>query len=419
MARDIEHIAAWFVKVYENNTAGLIDCWQKVLLITRENTQEGFQLSQGEHYKLPLPASLNTSSLAPHCFVHHSSCPILLNGMDSRATAELTCVLVNSLVCNFSAALSPNNVVQRVIAETSTKEFSGHVVVLGASNARNLVPYLAARGFSVTDLTIPSWVASESNIESLISKLKTTTIPPGAAIVIDLLSNSTYRYEQFDGTLALPYKEGGVLSPSRGYNGMLRLKFQADFGAATANTPLMSKCGKNNLPPPMPRYLTRGCCGNPGHSTNITGDEYAFNLLNKITNLRGIQKSELLKMGVKNFWLLDGVAALTGFEPKQNKPGPKECAAAAKKFMAADHVHFNRFGYENIVQVVFVTIRGLFNGTLTKSEQTVAAASAAGFTPKKPTYFWRGFFSPIGVPGLPQKNNTHGKSSRHHPYARR
>jgi hypothetical protein len=75
--------------------------------------------------------------------------------MDSRATAELTCVLVNSLVCNFSAALSPNNVVQRVIAETNTKEFSGHVVVLGASNARNLVPYLAARGFSVTDLTFP------------------------------------------------------------------------------------------------------------------------------------------------------------------------------------------------------------------------------------------------------------------------
>jgi hypothetical protein len=65
MGRDIEHIAAWFVKVYENNTAGLIECWQKVLLITRENTQEGFQLSQGEHYKLPLPASLSTSSLTP------------------------------------------------------------------------------------------------------------------------------------------------------------------------------------------------------------------------------------------------------------------------------------------------------------------------------------------------------------------
>jgi hypothetical protein len=31
MARDIEHIAAWFVKVYENNTAGLIECWPKSL----------------------------------------------------------------------------------------------------------------------------------------------------------------------------------------------------------------------------------------------------------------------------------------------------------------------------------------------------------------------------------------------------
>jgi hypothetical protein len=334
--------------------------------------------------------------------------------MDSRATAELTCVLVNSLVCNFSAALSPNSVVQRVIAETSTKEFSGHVVVLGASNARNLVPYLAGRGFSVTDLTIPGWVASESNIESLISKLKTTTIPPGAAIVIDLLSNSTYRYEQFDGTLALPYKEGG----SYHLPGDITVCSDSNFKRILGQLqPILLSCQNvvKIILPPMPRYLTGGCCGNPSHSTNITGDDFAFNLLNKITNLRGIQKSELLKMGVKNFWLLDGVAALIGFEPKQNKPGAKECAAAAKKFMAADHVHFNRYGYENIVQVVFVTIRGLFNGSLAKSEQTVAA----GFIPKKPTYFWRGFVSPVGVPGLPQKNTSHGKSSRHHPYARR
>jgi hypothetical protein len=232
-----------------------------------------------------------------------------------------------------------------------------------------------------------------------------------------LLSNSTYRYEQFDGTLALPYKEGGW---SYHLPGDITVCSDSNFKRILGQLqPILLSCQNvvKIIFPPMPRYLNGGCCGNPGHSTNISGDDFAFNLLNKITNLRGIQKSELLKMGVKNFWLLGGVDALTGLEPKQNKPGLKECAAAAKKFLAADHVHFNRYGYKNIVQVVFVTIRGLFNGTLTKSEQT--AASAAGVIPKKPTYFWRGFVSPIGVPGLPQKNTPHGKSSRHHPYARR
>jgi hypothetical protein len=417
MARDIEHISAWFIKVYANNVAGLIDCWQKVLLITRGNTEDGFQLSQGEHYKLPLPASLNTSSLSPHCFVHNSSCPILLHGMDSRTTLELVRVLINSLCSNFSAALSPNLVVQRALAENNTKDFSGQVVVMGASNARNLVSYLSARGFSVTDLTVPGWVASESNIESLISKLKSVTIPPGAAVIIDLLSNSTYRYEQFDGTLALPYKEGG----SYHLQGDITVCSDANFKRILSLLqPILLSCQNvvKIIFPPMPRYATGGCCGNPKHSTNTAEDDFAVNLLNKIQNLRGIQKSELLKMGVKNFWLLDGIASVLGFEPKQTKPGPKECAASVKKIMAGDNVHFNRYGYENIAQSVFVSIRGLFNGTLAKSDQ-ITASSVSGPSLKKPTYFWRGFVSPVGVQGPISKSghsSAGSKSYRHHPY---
>jgi hypothetical protein len=103
MARDIEHIAAWFLKVYANNTTGLAESWHTLLQITRGNTREGFVLSQEETFKLPLPTSLTTSSLSPHCFVHNSSCPILLNGLNARETAELVRVLSNSLCSNFSA----------------------------------------------------------------------------------------------------------------------------------------------------------------------------------------------------------------------------------------------------------------------------------------------------------------------------
>jgi hypothetical protein len=337
--------------------------------------------------------------------------------MDTRTTLELVRVLVNSLCSNFSATLNPDSLVQRELADENTKEFSGHVVVLGASNARALVSYLTARGISVTDLTIPGWVASESNIESLISKLKSVTIPPGSAVMIDLLSNSTYRYEQFDGTLALPYKEGGSYHLPGDITVCTDATFKRIIGLLQ---PILLSCQNvvKVIFPPMPRYVSGGCCGNPSHSTNIADDDFAANLLNKIQNLRGIQKAELLKMGVRNFWLLDGVASLLGFEPKQNRPGPKECAASATRVMSNDNVHFNRYGYENLTQGVYSAIRGVFNGTLTKSDK-IATSAVSGSCSKKPTFFWRGFVSPVGVPGPVSRNVPPNKAHRHHPYAKK
>jgi hypothetical protein len=287
-------------------------------------------------------------------------------------------------------------------------------VVLGASNARNLVPFLQGRGFSVTDLTVPGWVASDSNIESLISKLKELSIPNSSAVVIDLLSNSTYRYEQFDGSLALPYKEGG------GYHmpGSITVCSESNFKRIMSQLqPILLSCQTTVkiILPPMPRYVGGGCCGNPTHSTNVGTDDHAATILSKIANLRAVQKEELLKMGAKNFWLLDGVASILGYEPKRDRPSTKQCADKVKIVIGRDNVHFTREGYENIAQCIFVSILGMFKGTLTKSERT-SAVNISGTGLKKPTFFWRGFASPVGAPGLPE-NSSH-KTARFHPYKR-
>jgi hypothetical protein len=185
MARDLEQLAAWVLKVYSNNIDGLSDCWRAVMQATRAHSQEGNLLSQGEHYKLPLPTGLLASSLAPHCYTYSSSCPILLHDLSPRATEELVWVLSLSLSSNFSAAICPDNLVQRGTLGGDTKPFSNHIVVLGASNARNLCPYLEGCGFSVTNLAVQGWVASEKNITALITKLQAITVPSGAAIIID------------------------------------------------------------------------------------------------------------------------------------------------------------------------------------------------------------------------------------------
>jgi hypothetical protein len=81
-------------------------------------------------------------------------------------------------------------------------------VVLGASNAKRLVPALVKNGFTVTDLSRPGWIATDDNIAALITELQKLDIPPGFGVVMDLLGNATYRFEQFDGSTAMPFKEG-------------------------------------------------------------------------------------------------------------------------------------------------------------------------------------------------------------------
>jgi hypothetical protein len=142
MARVIEQLAAWLLKVYSNNIDGLSNCWKAVMAATRSHSQEGTTLSQGEHYKLPLPPSLSTSSLAPHCYTYGSSCPILHHGMSQRATEELVWVLSVALSCNFSAAILIDYIIKREPKVVDTNPFSHNVVVLGASDARNLCSFL-------------------------------------------------------------------------------------------------------------------------------------------------------------------------------------------------------------------------------------------------------------------------------------
>jgi hypothetical protein len=56
--------------------------------------------------------------------------------------------------------------------------------------------------------SIPGWIATQENIDILIARLSELKGITNFSVVLDLHSNSTCRYMQFDGTQALPVKEG-------------------------------------------------------------------------------------------------------------------------------------------------------------------------------------------------------------------
>jgi hypothetical protein len=417
--RELEKLAAWVIRTYNNKTEGLTESWELLLRTVQGHGIGGKLLQAEEIVCVPMPATCSSSTLRPHCFRFPSSCPILLNGFDPRALQDLACVLVADLNRKFSVPVNPELLVKgETVNNKDTKSFSNHLVVLGASNAKRLVPVLKSCGFSLTDLSRPGWMATEENVTALIEELKSLnsaqTIPLGAGIVLDLLGNVSYRYEQFDGSTALLYKEGYwyhfagkiPVCPEQNYKYILNLLAPIFLSAQDSLKVVF---------PPMPRHLETPCCGNPSHSTNVKDEGHSLTLLDKITGLRNTLKIFLLERGVKNFWLLDGIAAVQGIPPPEKKGSNRDSIPDVLPHLSADGVHLTDSGYRHVATTVIKTFIQLRDGKIVKL--TTADSVSAVLAPRKDTHYWRGFVSPVGCPG---NNSTQSKLSAHrfHPYSK-
>jgi hypothetical protein len=82
------------------------------------------------------------------------------------------------------------------------------VVLIGASNLGKCFGLFAQVGYKVVDLTIPGGVTSHG--KHLWTAKKILLCNPNADTLLDFnfYGNSTFRFKQFDGTQALPYKDG-------------------------------------------------------------------------------------------------------------------------------------------------------------------------------------------------------------------
>jgi hypothetical protein len=92
---------------------------------------------------------------------------------------------------------------------TVSENHEQKVMLVGASNLRYSSVYLFHDKFEFVDQSEPGWSASVNNIGKLLLQTQKNVQDGAAAFVFDILGNTSVRFEQFDGSTALPYKSDG------------------------------------------------------------------------------------------------------------------------------------------------------------------------------------------------------------------
>jgi hypothetical protein len=210
LTKQLIEISTWFKRVYDKNTLGLLPVWSKLSEILGKSEEDGLDLGFTDTYTVAFPHSLTPGSmLVPTKFFTRSSHTTLI-GFDSVATNELLRTLFDHLQCTFATAANSDDLIIREPAPQvqGGKEFT-KCIVAGGSNMKKIIPHLINKGITVIDLTKTGWTPTETNIQAIRSEIKSLPEKFDGPVILDLLGNFVYRYEQLDGTLALPFKSSG------------------------------------------------------------------------------------------------------------------------------------------------------------------------------------------------------------------
>ena len=169
---------------------------------------------------------------------------------------------------------------------------------------------------------------------------------PGTTVVFDIFGNFTYRYEQDDGGMSLPV-------PIQSVHHMFgKVGVCTDDMFKRVVTKLVSVLGQlSPVPcvvlPPIPRYLTGGCCDDSTHASNVgkTGEDSA--MVEKLMHMRQLLRRELAASKCTNYWVPDvlehlSATAVGGTAPVQLK------SQQLKELFSSDNVHLNGLGYTRL-----------------------------------------------------------------------
>jgi len=235
-------------------------------------------------------------------------------------------------------------------------------------------------GFQVAEKRIGVGLLSEKEVCELTENLsqldKTDT-----AVVFDLHGNLAYRFEQVDGTTALPVNIGGR------YHLLGEIKVAEDrvLQNMIDRTVKLFR-GESDLPtlvlPPLPRFIGGGCCSEIGHSTNASDNSYKETMIEKIRHMRKVYKKALTGKECKA-WIGDPVGMLTGKDQCSNG----EAVGELEKIFAQDRVHLTPDGYKRLAEGI---VKGIEKAaSLNKSRASASRFSGTGTT-------WHGITSRVG-----------------------
>jgi len=376
----LTEIWSWFTKMYGTSTTFPAAAWDRVITALADNTDQNLDLASRETYRVALPISLTCSALTAHKFTI-SSCLPCTHAFTGETTYELLHALLLQLSSKFGCNAHPEDILAREPAEQEGMDTgnstASSIIICGGSNCKRLATLLAERGTPVTDLTVPGWTPTTSNISKLVDELQKLEPGPDCILISDMISNVSFGFEQLNGSLALPIKSGGTYHM---YGKVSTSSRESLHTVLEKLIPVFKMVpGLKLCLPPLPRYLHHPCCEGSGHCEDLNDPNYAAELLGKTIGLRKILR-DFLHSRVSNVWVPDTLGDIT-----------IECtclstkAESLRSFFASDGVHMTPDGAQKYVEVV----KNLLDERITAS----ALVSGSG---KPREFFWRGFVSPTG-----------------------
>ena len=381
VGRQIIEIGTWFSTIYSDSPVYAKGAWKKVFKCLSCPEEQGLDLGHREVYSVALPVGLNDTTMTTHTFFCSSS-HMVTPAWDQVATNELLRDLLDTLTIDFGSKANSGDILCREPAEPQIpmdiESTPQKVIVIGASHSVRLADLLKMRNCNVTNLSVPGWVASETNIGKIETELSTIgkECCNSSTAVIDLFSNSAYRYITEDGSLAPPMKLDGVYH----MGGKVTTCTPDTIGSIINRSKnLLSHLGgKKVFLPPLPRYLYVSCCGRSGHCDGVGDRESVQELLEQTLGLRKVIATSLVKAGVTDFVVLDTLHLMYGDTVQKVDEG-------LQRDSSSDGVHLTHNGY------------GTLADTVKNAIKPVSASLSVPGTVRQ-SYFWRGFVSPVGTP---------------------
>ncbi len=306
IVREIRELAVWYQNVYDSDPQGMLESWMDVVAALEACSIGATPLEVMETYKVALPSTLQCAAIdSTITFCSNNLCPVTCTGLPKDRCRELLGSLLNCLFSNFRACASPEEYLARADGKNKlSKENSEQKIVLvGASNLGHSVPHFAGTNLEFVPVIKPGWIATVENVVELAGIVKELA-PTASMFVFDLLGNSSIRFEQVDGTTALPFRSNG--------------KYHLGGKVVTAPADIFRRVVENVIPvikekgskpcviiPPLPWYLFARCCSNTEHCINMHEKDYQGTLMSGFIQLRTSLIKQLVSHGLTNFKVMD------------------------------------------------------------------------------------------------------------------
>jgi len=398
LGRDMVRITAWLEKMYEGSILGLKEVWALCAGFVARAVDNGLLCKTYDTVAMPGYLGPNPP-LVPYRFVSTSSCHIDCLGFSVKAIEELARALLIAIQKNFGIATYPEDpLVRDPEAEEGGKGPITNVILIGASNMGRVINHLESAGLKVLNCPIVGSIPAEKTLEGLRQKMSELTPDGGTALIFDLFGITCYRFEQPDGTMAVPIMLGG------------RYHLLGNVGVITDENlkivirkvlPILDHF--TSLPkvviPPIPRYVGGGCCHDVTHAPNVTNKGYGEGMVEKTAHMRKVLREELKNSSLKQFWVPDIISGLI----PANVKSLADTAAELALLSVGDNVHYTSNGYKLLSETICHALVHLQNKAIS------AVPPIAG--PRSTLFYWRGFVSCRGSARAARTSYTSGRTS--------